>query len=161
MDLGRLSDLAEIQGLLATYVEAIDSKDFDRLDTVFTPDATFDYSATGGAAGSYAEIKPWLARALAPFPLTQHLIGLPLIQLNGDEARARTMLFNPMLLQRSGEDHLFFVGATYVDDLVRTAAGWRIARRVEANAWAKDPPRDHISPGLAPAEPLATDRCDG
>ncbi|MBS0503348.1 MAG: nuclear transport factor 2 family protein [Proteobacteria bacterium] len=140
MEMRALSDIVEIQQLLAAYVFAIDAKDFDALDRVFTPDATFDYSVTGGETGDYAKIKPWLKKALAPFPVTQHLIGLPLIRLNGDTATARTMLFNPMQLGRPGGDHLFFVGATYVDDLVRTPEGWRIARRAEADPWVKDPP---------------------
>ncbi|MBS0315243.1 MAG: nuclear transport factor 2 family protein [Proteobacteria bacterium] len=140
MELRALSDIVEIQQLLAAYVFAIDAKDFDALDRVFTPDATFDYSVTGGETGDYAKIKPWLKKALAPFPVTQHLIGLPLIRLNGDTATARTMLFNPMQLGRPEGDHLFFVGATYVDDLVRTPEGWRIARRAEADPWVKDPP---------------------
>lgn len=142
MDSRAVTDIVEIQQLLATYVYAIDAKDFDALDRVFTPDATFDYSVTGGETGDYARIKPWLEKALAPFPVTQHLIGLPLIRLDGDRATARTMLFNPMQLARPGGGHLFFVGATYVDDLVRTAQGWRIARRAEADPWMKDAPAD-------------------
>ena len=142
MDARALSDIVEIQQLLATYVYAIDAKDFDALDRVFTPDAIFDYSVTGGETGDYQKIKPWLAKALAPFPVTQHLIGLPLIRLDGERATARTMLFNPMQLAKPGGDHLFFVGATYVDDLVRTPEGWRISRRAEADPWVKDPPAD-------------------
>lgn len=140
MRLETACDIIEIQRLLATYVYAIDAKDYDRLDDVFTADATIDYSATGGAAGNYSFIKPWLREALSPFPLTQHLIGLPLIDLDGDRARARTMLFNPMLKTREGGSDLFFIGASYVDELVRTPQGWRIASRKEADAWVKDAP---------------------
>ncbi len=140
MDLARALDILEIQQLLAGYVYAIDAKDFDRLDEVFTADAVIDYSATGGASGDYQTIKPWLATALEPFPLTQHLIGLPLIRLEGDRASARTMLFNPMRRAGEGGEHLFFIGASYVDDLVRTPQGWRIQRRCEADAWVKDAP---------------------
>lgn len=130
-------DVLAIQQLLAKYVFAIDAKDFERLDEVFTDDAVVDYTATGGAIVSYAGLKSWLAEALATFPLTQHQIGLPLIALDGDRASARTMLFNPMLQSADESNHLFFVGATYVDDLVRTAAGWRISRRLEVDAWVK------------------------
>lgn len=133
-------DIVEIQQLLATYVYAIDAKDYDALDAVFVPGATVDYRAAGGAAGHWPTMKTWLKAALAPFPLTQHLIGLPLIRLDGDRASARTMLFNPMRFARPAGDQLFFVGCTYVDDLVRTRDGWRIAKRVEQDFWAKDPP---------------------
>jgi 3-phenylpropionate/cinnamic acid dioxygenase small subunit len=133
-------DIIEIQQLLATYVYAIDAKDFDRLDEVFTADAIIDYTATGGVCGDYSAIKRWLARALAPFSLTQHMIGLPLIRLSGNRASVRTMLFNPMRRAGEGGEQLFFIGASYVDDLVRTAQGWRIQRRCEADAWVKDAP---------------------
>lgn len=143
------TDIIEIQQLLAAYVFAIDAKDYDALDHIFIPDAEIDYRATGGAAGSYAEIKPWLAKALAHFSYTQHLIGLPLIRLDGNTATARTMLFNPMQLSRPAGDHLFLLGCTYADELVRTAAGWRIAKRVETDFWVKDPPSD-FTPEPAP-----------
>ena len=137
-------DIVAIQQLLAAYVYAIDAKDYDALDTVFLPGATVDYRAAGGAAGTWPAMKDWLRRALAAFPLTQHLIGLPLIRLDGDRASARTMLINPMQLGRPQSDHLFLVGCTYVDELVRTADGWRIAKRVEEDFWAKDIPADLI-----------------
>lgn len=140
-----VADIIEIQQLLAAYVFAIDAKDYDALDAVFVPGATVDYRAAGGGAGTWPTMKAWLKGALAPFPLTQHLIGLPLIRLEGDRASARTMLFNPMRLARSSGEELFFVGCTYVDDLVRTAEGWRIAKRVETDFWAKDAPTDLIA----------------
>ena len=152
MNTQRALDLIEIQHLLATYVYAIDAKDFDRLDEVFTADAVIDYTATGGASGDFPAIKRWLVTALAPFPLTQHLIGLPLIQIDGDRASARTMLFNPMRRagDGDGDERLFFIGASYVDELVRTAQGWRITRRSEADAWAKDAPSETQAAELHP-----------
>ena len=36
---------------------------------------------------------------------------------------------------REGPLHFFFVGGRYDDDFVRTAAGWRIAKRVETTLW--------------------------
>ena len=145
MDLATVSDILEIQALLARYVYAIDAKDLNALDGVFTPDAEVDYSSTGGAKGPYGKIKSWLAKGLAPFPVSQHLIGLPAITLDGDWAASKVMLFNPMVFSRPGhEDDLFFVGATYQDELVRTSEGWRITKRTETNPWAKDVPADLV-----------------
>lgn len=137
-----VADILAIQNLLATYAFALDEKDYDALDDVFTPDATFDYTATGGVAGDWPKIKPWLAAALARFPVTQHLVGLPRIRLAGDRATCSTMLFNPMVLKRESGDIIFFVGGTYRDELVRTPKGWRITRRVETDPWIKDLPSD-------------------
>jgi 3-phenylpropionate/cinnamic acid dioxygenase small subunit len=135
-----MADMLEIQNLMAIYAFALDEKDFDALDALFTPDASFDYSATGGAVGDWKKIKPWLIEALSKFPITQHLNGLPRIRLDGDRATCATMLFNPMQLTHEGKTFIFFVGATYRDDLVRTSGGWRISRRVESDAWMKDLP---------------------
>ena len=46
-----ISDRLEIQDLLNRYSYAIDERNFDDLDNVFTPDATIDYSQVGGDKG--------------------------------------------------------------------------------------------------------------
>lgn len=137
MGLQEISDRLEIQDLLARYCHAIDERDWDALDGVFTSDALIDYSAAGGAAGSYPEIKRWLGEALAKFPMFQHLATTTKLDLQGDEARARTILFNPMLFpDEAGTPQPFFMGLWYVDRLVRTSDGWRIAERREEMGWS-------------------------
>ena len=69
--LQEISDRLEINDLLSRYTFAIDNKDFDALDAVFTPDATIDYTTSGGIKGRYPEVKAWLAKALSMFPMTQ------------------------------------------------------------------------------------------
>jgi hypothetical protein len=59
--LEEISDRLEIQDLQVAYSHAIDFKRFDELDDVFTPDAHIDYTVFGGPAGSYPEIKKYLA----------------------------------------------------------------------------------------------------
>ena len=132
LSLEEISDRFEINDLLVRYTRAIDQKDWDLLDQVFTPDASVDYTSSGGIAGSFAEAKAWLAKALAPFPETLHLIGNSEVALAGDTATARTAVYNPMFFRKPDDSrHHFAVGAYYCDELVRTDAGWRIARRVE------------------------------
>ncbi|MFQ5514427.1 MAG: nuclear transport factor 2 family protein [Myxococcota bacterium] len=136
LSLQEISDRIRIQDLLVRYTAAIDRKDWKLLDTVFTPDATVDYTTSGGIRGSYPEVRAWLQKALAAFPMTQHLIGNSELELHGDEARCRTMVFNPMGGQKpEGGLQIFYVGAYYVDRLVRTAEGWRIAERFEEQAF--------------------------
>jgi len=143
MDMGRISDILEIQALLTDYVFALDTRELDRLDDVFMADAVCDYRATGGRQGGWREIKPWLVEALGGFGLSQHLIGLPQIRFdpaNRDRATSMTMLFNPMQMLPEKGGEMFFIGATYSDELVRTDKGWRIARRTEIAPWSKDVP---------------------
>ncbi len=74
LSLREISDRIQIHDLLVRYTRAIDQKDWNLLDTCFVPDADLDYTATGGVAGKYPEVRAWLAKALAPFPITVHYI---------------------------------------------------------------------------------------
>jgi hypothetical protein len=126
-----MSDRLELQDLLIRYSEAIDRREFDELDALFVPDAYIDYRDTGGIDGRYPQIKEWLAETLPTyFERNAHMLGLPAIKLAGDTATARTFCFNPMVL-KGDKPKVMQVGVWYDDEFVRTAAGWRISRRVE------------------------------
>lgn len=141
MDLQEMSDRLEIQDLFARYSFAIDERDWDALDTIFTSDARIDYSETGGGAGSLTEIKAWLPKALERFPMFQHLAATTKLTLAGDSATSRTILFNPMVFPAAdGSPHTFFIGLWYRDRLVRTADGWRICERYEEMGWTHNVP---------------------
>ena len=136
LSLQQISDRIAIDDLLIRYTVAIDTKDWELLDTVYTPDAKIDYTTSGGIKGEYPEVRTWLAKALAPFTMTQHLISNSVVQIDGDTATARTMVFNPMGTEDGkGGLKLFYVGAWYDDKLVRSEDGWRIAERFEEKAF--------------------------
>ena len=141
MSLAEISDRLEIQQLMATYSNAIDRRDFDRLDIVFTPDAYIDYRAMGGIDGRYPEVKAWLGPALKSFPSYYHLIANTEIVLAGDHATSRTVCFNPMEVPLpQGGSQVMFLGLWYVDKLVRTPDGWRISERVEEACYQHNVP---------------------
>jgi ketosteroid isomerase-like protein len=134
--LGELSDKLEIQELAYAYAEAIDQKDFDRLDDIFTPDAQIDYSAMGGANGRYPEVKKFLQDSLPMFNDYYHLVANLLIKLDGDTATGRVMCFNPMGMPVPDKPpQMMFLGLFYIDKYVRTAQGWRISERAEERSW--------------------------
>ena len=60
LSLAEISDRLEIQQLLIDYSSAIDRRQFDDLDRVFTPDAYIDYRAMGGIDGHFPDVKAWL-----------------------------------------------------------------------------------------------------
>jgi hypothetical protein len=126
-----ISDRVEINDLVIRYARAIDTKDYALLDTCFTPDAHVDYTSSGGVAGKYPEVRAWLEKALAPFAAMMHFVGNTSLELDGDRANARTYVINPMGFPQDGGLHVFTVCAHYVDKLVRTDDGWRIAERIE------------------------------
>ncbi len=131
-----MSDRLEIQDLFTRYCFAIDDRDWDVLDDLFTSDAQIDYTATGGSAGPLSEIKQWLAQALGACGMSQHMVSLPNLTIAGDTATSRMILFNPMMMQNGqGKETTFFCGVWYHDRLVRTEAGWRIAERSQKLAY--------------------------
>lgn len=140
LSLQQLSDRAEIQDLITRYAYAIDDRNWDDLDHVFTPDAIIDYRAAGGPVGNLQETKAFLAKAMPNFSAFQHLSTTSEIRITGNAARTRTILFNPMVMEHDGEERVFFIGLWYHDDLVRTAEGWRIQHRVEQKSWSYNQP---------------------
>jgi hypothetical protein len=138
LDVQTLSDRLEIDDLLTTYTIAIDTGDWDALDRVFTPDAHIDYTASGGIAGPFAEVKAWLAEMLPMFSGMQHLLGQKLVDVPADVADVRAYFFNPLVIDREdGTSWHLDIGGIYVHSLVRTPQGWRSRQLVEELLWER------------------------
>jgi len=146
LSIEEISDRLELQQLVVDYCTAIDRKDFDALDRVFTADAYIDYRAMGGIDGSYPVVKNWLGVALRAFPAHQHMISNVSLAIEGDEASGRIMCFNPMeVAPADGTRQTFFLGLWYVDRYARTADGWRITRRSEEKSYGFNVPEGLVA----------------
>lgn len=116
MDQDRISDVVEIEQLLAKYAVGMTKDDVEAVTEVFTPDGT--YSAFGDTY-TLADFPTLVAAA----PKGLFLVGPPLLDLDGDTG--------------TGEQPLCFVDQTdhamrigwYTDTYRRTEAGWRLATR--------------------------------
>jgi hypothetical protein len=141
LSLEEISDRLEIQQLLVAYSTAIDTRQFDDLARVFTPDAYIDYRAMGGIDGHFPEVKAWLEQVLPNFPAYSHMLGNFDVTITGDTAVSRTLCFNPMVLPNGSEaaadapSQVLFCGLWYEDEFTRTAEGWRMTRRVESKCF--------------------------
>jgi hypothetical protein len=130
IDLEAVADTLAIQHLLARYPALVDSGDLDGLDDLFTAEARLDFTSFGGPDAGLAEMKEFLKGNLALFARTQHMMGLPLIELNAHTATARTPCHNPMVIeQKDGTQQAWLIGLWYDDEFVETADGWRFASR--------------------------------
>jgi hypothetical protein len=139
--LEELSDRLEIQDLLVSYSHAIDFKNFDELDDVFTPDAFIDYTVFGGPKGQFPEIKEFLQNTMPMFKSYFHLIATSKVTIDGDTATGVTICHNPMVFPLpDGGEHVFVCGLWYHDKYVRTPAGWRIAERIEEKSYVENMP---------------------
>ena len=142
-------DRLAIEDTIVRYTIAIDEKDWDLLDTVFTPDAHLDYSSSApgvdDANADYPTVKRWLQAALSIFPMTQHMVGKTYIRSwDGDTAQCTTLFHNPMGMPVNGDGkfdpngsglHLFYVGGWYHDTVARTPDGFRIVKKVEIGGY--------------------------
>ena len=138
LTLQEISDRLEIQDLLARYSNAIDTMQWDELDALFTEDAEIDYTSMGGIRGTLAEQKAFLDANLPTIFQRgfQHMTATSMFDIEGDEARVRTICFNPMVIK--DEKHVLFCGLWYRDTLVRQDGKWRIKERVEDRGWTLD-----------------------
>jgi hypothetical protein len=83
----------------------------------------------------------FLSRALERVVLIQHAISTTLVELDGDRAGARTICHCPVVLDRGDvRTETFLQGLWYVDELVRTPDGWKIAKRAERDYFHDMPP---------------------
>ncbi|MEV6067361.1 nuclear transport factor 2 family protein [Nocardia sp. NPDC052001] len=136
LSLQEISDRMEIEDLMVRYSHAVDTKQWELLDEIFTADAHIDYTAMGGPAGDVASTKAFLATVMPNFTAFQHLIANSAIKVDGDTATARTMCHNPMVVAGAdGLPRLMLCGLWYHDSFVRVDDQWRISRRIEEKSY--------------------------
>ncbi|WP_232681014.1 nuclear transport factor 2 family protein [Nocardioides sp. R-C-SC26] len=148
MDLQEISDRLEIADVITRYTRAIDTGEWDRLDTVFTPDAQIDYTESGGISAGFDQVKPWLAEMLpAFFPHRMHTIGQVEIVFDADSlagdgtpGRAAVTAYfdNPMPMDDgAGGTKIVEIGGLYHHQMVRTDDGWRSRQLHEQVVWKR------------------------
>src|SRR2546427_8065013 len=92
----QVADRIAIDDLMNAYARAIDTKDWDLLRTLFTPDALLDYTHEGGGRGDIDDATAWLSKALAPFSMCQHIVANRSVEIDGDEAVVHAYVFSPL-----------------------------------------------------------------
>ena len=116
MDQARVTDIIEIQQMLARYAVGMTRDDIDSVIDVFTEDGT--YSAFGDTY-ALADFPTLVAAA----PTGLFMTGTPLVELDGDDgAGTQTLCFVDQTT------HAMRIGY-YTDTYRRTAEGWRLRTR--------------------------------
>ena len=129
--LQRLEDRAAIADLLAHYGPRADSGNADGVARLWTPDGIYAVGGYGEASGHSAIGD--LIRSPTHQGLMQsgcaHILSSPAIELAGDQATAR----NYSVVYRSdGDSFTAWRVSANRWALIRTDAGWRVARRDNA-----------------------------
>jgi 3-phenylpropionate/cinnamic acid dioxygenase small subunit len=132
---GLLLDLVaqrDIQQTMVRYAESIDYGDHPTWAATFTPDGVFDVRRRGeplfkhvGTAELLAFVK---THSHAPDTYHKHVLGLPTIDVDGDEATGRAYF---SMMHESPTGPMVLVFGRYLDKFVRTDdGGWLFAERI-------------------------------
>jgi hypothetical protein len=121
------ADRAEISQLIQRSGMCRDQGRWDELSDTFTADGTIFVT---WFSGSFKDFVTTSRRMYAPqSPRVKHLIGVPVIQLQGDRALTET---NVQILGRFAAEGInidYTSHARFLDRLVRREAGWHIQAR--------------------------------
>jgi len=140
-------DEAEIREVIQRYSETLDKRDFDRLADSYTENATlentfedyipFGSAFTGTLATGAKEIATAVGNLMGPLNATQHFLGTILFDVTDEGVRTQTQV----IAHHHRGAGFFHTGGTYIDDFVKTDAGWRTNRRVLHTSWTTGDPK--------------------
>jgi hypothetical protein len=120
------ADEADIAEVLVRYATGIDRRDWALFRTCWTDDVVADYVGVDRWT-SADDITAFMEASHAEMGHTMHQLSNLAITVDGDTATARSYV-DAVLMAPDGQSGLNPLGF-YDDELVRTADGWRIAKR--------------------------------
>jgi hypothetical protein len=134
-ELKALVDREKIRECIARLARGEDRRDAELIKASCWPDSITDY---GVFAGSFEEYLAWVVPGSPAIPVTQHILGQTVIELNGDTALAETYVTSYHRVGMSKEECDTVVGGRYLDRLEQRGGEWRIARRTMLYDWFQD-----------------------
>ncbi len=142
-------DRYEIEQLLYRYAWMADERQWELMDSVFSPEATIDYTSTGGKKGPYRPTLEWLDRALTDWPINLHFINNIHIEFTDSGANCRCYFLAPMGRNKGdGQQEVITNAGYYFDTLIKTDQGWRIKERLcKQTTMIGSLPEGYVIPG--------------
>ena len=130
-----IPDKQHIRELQNRYSYAIDSGQYDKLDGMFTPDATYNFVT--GSTDNLEALKNTIQEALLPLTSSQHINGNQWVESAGDCATAGCYFTVHMFKEGVVDGEHFEMGGRYDDELLRTPDGWRFTSRSITILWSE------------------------
>lgn len=121
-------DHYQVQRVITAYSLLTGRGDWAPVLALFTPDAVWEIPHLGLVFAGRAAIAEALAALSADLEWVLQLNAPALIEVTGDEATARSGIREAGKFKDRDESVEYF--GIYADRLVRTAEGWKFARRV-------------------------------
>ncbi|HEX3713194.1 MAG TPA: nuclear transport factor 2 family protein [Trebonia sp.] len=138
--LEELADRAAIVDVVTAYATSLDTRDWERLGSLFTADACWEYSGSAQRLTGPEAIVGRISASLGRFDATHHLNGNHVAVVHGDEA-GHTCYYQAQHVRwglPGGEK--FLSGGRYEDRLRRTPDGWRFTQRKIVSVWTDGNP---------------------
>ena len=136
-----LVELEQIHQLKYRYVRFLDTKRWDDLVELFTPDATASYGGGATVLDGREAIMAFLVGAMADEDmLTSHKVHQPEISLDGPDAATGTWALDDVVIL--GSLGMTVRGASYYEDrYVKVDGAWRIAHTGYRRVYEEIEPR--------------------
>jgi hypothetical protein len=143
-----LLDRAAISDTVYAYATGLDRRDWALYRSIFTDQIEMDFASTGIRAGVY-DADRWVRdakRLFAGFSATQHTSANHVHEVRGDEATCVSNMQAEHFVERVPDDGLgqgenrWTIGGYYVNELVRTADGWKLCKVTLNVTWSTGNP---------------------
>ena len=121
-----IGDRIELHELAGRYGDIVDDRNWPGLDTVFTEEAVFEVVDLVSMEG-LGRIRQYMENE-GRHPLA-HLITNIHIREEAGQVQLLSRGIFPIASRKGGPGHRVFYGS-YYDQVVKTAAGWRISYRI-------------------------------
>lgn len=151
LETSALADRQAIAALLARHSIAIDNADADALRATYSAGGAVAYGFFTGPAATFADLVTAPKRGQ---PRSLHRTSNIQVRLAGDTALSESYVVACNTGQVDGRVMRRIVGGRYLDRLVRSADGWRIAHRTYVLDWNlnhADRPLPPLAAAPAPA----------
>ena len=132
-------DKQHILELQNRYSCSIDSGQYNQLDAMFTPDATYHFVT--GSTDNIESLKSTIRDALSPLTTSQHINGNQWADIDGDLAKAGCYFTVHMYKEGLANGEHFEMGGRYDNELVRHSDGWRFSQRTITILWSEGNPK--------------------
>jgi hypothetical protein len=132
----RLVDDHAVRQLMLHYAHGVDRRDWMMVQQCFAPEATIAGTRFSGRRDEYLE---QLRPGVESFPVTMHMVGNQLVELDGDRAHTETYLIARHFSDQKGQREALTLGVRYIDDVARVDGSWVITHRVVEQVWSRTP----------------------
>lgn len=134
-ELNALVQRDKIRECIVRLARGEDRRDAALIRASYWPDSTTDY---GVFKGNFDEYLAWVVPGSPAIPVTQHVLGQSLTQVQGPVAQVETQVMSYHRVNFGTEERDTCIGGRYLDRIEKRGAEWRIAQRTMLYDWFQD-----------------------